>query len=121
MKKPRQWLLLAVLCQSSLRRALVKSNANAWSAGMQLTGQVGRKWVGKYVQLPTRLLANLLDQRLPALLTVPSCFRLRFRALPLSHRIGFPQHPSLLNLFFLFLKALSGGAKPSAARVTEGS
>lgn len=92
---------------------------------MQLTGQVGRKWVGKYVQLPTRLLANLLDQRLPALLTVPSCFRLRFRALPLSHRIGFPQHPSLLNLFFLFfflfLKALSGGAKPSAARVTEGS
>lgn len=32
-------LLLAVFCPSSLRRMLVKSNASAWSAGMQLTGQ----------------------------------------------------------------------------------
>lgn len=31
--------LLAVLCRSSLRRVLVKSNANSWSARMQLTGQ----------------------------------------------------------------------------------
>ncbi len=42
--------LLADLCRSSLRRALVKSSANAWSAGMQLTGQRLCKWVVKSVQ-----------------------------------------------------------------------
>lgn len=37
------WLLLAVLCQPSLPRKLVKSNACGWSARMQLTYQWQRK------------------------------------------------------------------------------
>lgn len=33
--------------------SLVSSNANKWSVGMQTTGQVECKWVGKSVQLPS--------------------------------------------------------------------
>lgn len=46
-----EWPLLAVLCRSSLWRALVKSNENDWSAGIQLPGQWSCKWVVKSMQL----------------------------------------------------------------------
>ena len=41
----------AILTRSSLRRVLVKSNANGWSARMQTSGQWQCKWVVKSMQL----------------------------------------------------------------------
>ncbi len=55
-----------VLCRSSLRRVLVKANANDWSDRMQLTDQLQCKWVVKSMQLHSREGMSLIRALGPA-------------------------------------------------------